>query len=154
VRALFEPPTDPAAYAFCHRLRARFAETDAMGLVHHAAYLPWMEEARVEWLRALGHPYDRLRREGLEFPVVEVAVRYRRPFHFDDQVDLHLMLGVSGGASFQLGYLLAGAGQLRASAVTVHGVVEVGGRPTRAPAWLRSLSTGPSPASGLGAGGA
>ncbi len=37
MRALFDPPTDPAAYPFTHRLRARFADTDAMGLVHHAA---------------------------------------------------------------------------------------------------------------------
>ena len=67
-----------------------------MGLVHHAAYLPWMEEARVEWLRALGHPYDELRRQGIEFPVVEVAVRYRRPFRFDDLVDLHLVAASVG----------------------------------------------------------
>ena len=143
MRALFEPPTDPAAYSFTHRLRARFAETDAMGLVHHAAYLPWMEEARVEWLRALGHPYDDLRRDGIEFPVVEVTVRYRRPFHFDDLVDLHLVVGSVGGASFQIGYLLAADGETRASAVTLHGVVEVGGRPTRAPVWLRDLAPRP-----------
>ena len=29
-----------------------------MGVIHHAAYLPYLEEARVEFLRALGHPYD------------------------------------------------------------------------------------------------
>jgi acyl-CoA thioester hydrolase len=143
MRALFEPPIDPAAYSFTHRLRARFAETDAMGLVHHAAYLPWMEEARVEWLRALGHPYDALRKDGIEFPVVEVAVRYRRPFHFDDLVDLHLVAASVGGASFQIGYLLAAEGEPRATAVTLHGVVEPGGRPTRAPNWLRDLAPRP-----------
>lgn len=152
MRTLFEPPTDPAAYAFGHRLRARFAETDAMGVVHHAAYLPWMEEARVEWLRVLGHPYDELRREGLDFPVVEVALRYRRPFHFDDLVDLHLVLGTARGASFQIGYLLACEGEPRATAVTLHGVV-AGGRPTRAPGWLRTLSPGRS-SSEAGAGSA
>ncbi|MGO9456808.1 MAG: acyl-CoA thioesterase [Acidimicrobiales bacterium] len=143
MRALFDPPTDPAAYPFTHRLRARFADTDAMGLVHHAAYLPWMEEARVEWLRALGHPYDDLRRQGIEFPVVEVAVRYRRPFHFDDLADLHLVAASVAGATFQIGYLLACGGEVRATAITLHGVVEVGGRPVRAPQWLRELATGP-----------
>ena len=52
-------------------LRVRFAETDAMGVAHHAAYLPYLETARVEYLRALGHPYRDLRdRDGLEFAVV------------------------------------------------------------------------------------
>jgi acyl-CoA thioester hydrolase len=140
MRALFDPPTDPAAYSFTHRLRARFAETDAMGLVHHASYLPWMEEARVEWLRAIGHPYDDLRSQGIEFPVVEVAVRYRKPFHFDDLVDLHLVAAAVGGASFQIGYLLTTEREMRATAVTLHGVVDPGGRPIRAPRWLRDLA--------------
>jgi acyl-CoA thioester hydrolase len=145
VRALFTPSSDPAAYPFTHRLRARFAETDAMGVVHHAAYLPWMEEARVEWLRALGHPFDDLRREGIEFPVVEVAVRYRRPCRFDDLVDLHLVAASVRGAAFQIGYLLTCGGEPRATAVTLHGVVGAGGRPIRAPQWLRELAPGPSP---------
>ncbi len=60
-RTSLDPSRDPADYAFTHRLRTRFAETDAMGVVHHAAYLPYLEEARVEYLRAIGHPYDAVR---------------------------------------------------------------------------------------------
>ena len=60
-RQSLEPTRDPADYSFTHRLRTRFAETDAMGIIHHAAYLPYLEEARVEYLRAIGHPYDRVR---------------------------------------------------------------------------------------------
>ena len=56
MRAAFEPPTDAGAYGFCHRVRVRFAETDAMGVVHHAAYLPYLEAARVEFLRSVGRP--------------------------------------------------------------------------------------------------
>ena len=60
-RQSLQPSRDPADYVFVHRLRTRFAETDAMGIVHHAAYLPYLEEARVEYLRAIGHPYDSVR---------------------------------------------------------------------------------------------
>ena len=42
-----EPSTDPADYDFVHQIRARFVETDAMGIVHHSNYLPYFEEARV-----------------------------------------------------------------------------------------------------------
>lgn len=140
MRADLAAPLDPAAYPFRHRLRARFAETDAMGVVHHAAYLPYLEAARVEYLRSLGHPYAELREEGTEFPVVEVAVRYRRPLHFDDLVDVNLRVASVGAAVFTLVYLVSVDEEPRATATTVHGVVTVGGRPTRAPAWLRALA--------------
>lgn len=140
---MFEPPTDLAAYPFTHRLRVRFAETDAMGVVHHAAYLPYFELARVEYLRAVGHPYGLLREEGVDLPVVELSVRYLRPVHFDELVDVHLVVASSSGARLQLGYLATVDGQARATAVTVHGVVSAGtGRPTRAPRWLRELAGG------------
>lgn len=143
MRVTVDPPTDPAAYPFDHQVRVRFAETDAMGVVHHAAYLPYLEVARVEYLRSLGHPYAELRQSGIEFPVVEVAARYLRPLRFDELVDVHLLVASVTGAAFQLAYLLTVDGERRATAVTVHGVVAVGGRPTRAPAWLRALAPSP-----------
>ena len=51
-------------------LRVRYAETDAMGIVHHSRYLPIMEEARVAYLRDIGHPYQSVRDEGLDFTVL------------------------------------------------------------------------------------
>jgi acyl-CoA thioester hydrolase len=135
----FDPPGDSGAYPFTHRLRVRFCETDAMGVVHHASYLAYLEEARVEYLRAIGRPYDRLRAEGVEFPVVEVALQYRRPLRFDDVVDLAVMVGAAGAATFQMNYLVGCGGETSATGVTVHGVVDGRGRPTRLPAWLREL---------------
>jgi acyl-CoA thioester hydrolase len=144
VRVTFEPPTDPAAYSFVHRLRVRFAETDAMGVVHHGAYLPYLESARVEYLRSLGHPYAELRDEGIELPVIELALRYLRPVRFDDVVDVHLVVASSSATTLQLGYLVTADGTARATAVTVHGVVSTAsGRPARAPGWLRELAASP-----------
>lgn len=141
MRVTFQPPTDPAAYPFVHRLRVRFAETDAMGVVHHGAYLPYLESARVEYLRSLGHPYAGLRQEGIELPVIELAVRYLRPVRFDDLVDVHLAVASSSATTLQLGYLVTVEGTARATAVTVHGVVSAAtGRPVRAPRWLSDLA--------------
>jgi acyl-CoA thioester hydrolase len=135
----FDGPLDPGAYPFTHRLRVRFCETDAMGVVHHASYLAYLEETRVEYLRALGRPYDRLRAEGVEFPVVEAGLRYRRPLRFDDVVDVRIMVASAGGATFQMSYLVESAGETSATGATVHGVIDKQGRPTRVPAWLREL---------------
>src|SRR5580692_9736548 len=64
-----------------------------MGIIHHAAYLPYLEEARVEYLRQLGHPYGEVRGGGHNFAVLEVSVRYRRPLEFDELVEVHLKAG-------------------------------------------------------------
>ena len=69
VRLSVEPSLDAATYPFHHRIRVRFAETDAMGIVHHSRYLPYLEEARVEYLRHLGHPYSEMRSAGLDYAV-------------------------------------------------------------------------------------
>jgi acyl-CoA thioester hydrolase len=145
-RQSLEPTRDPADYSFTHRLRTRFAETDAMGIIHHAAYLPYLEEARVEYLRAIGHPYDTVREGGAgdarEFPVLEVSVVYRRPLYFDDEVDVSLRIGAVRGATFQIAYLLTVGAVPAATAVTVHGCVDGAGRPARLPAWVAETLPG------------
>lgn len=139
VRLAFAPPLDPAEYPFRHRMRVRFAETDAMGIVHHAAYLPYLEEARVEFMREMGHPYTELRSEGVDIAVLEVSVRYLRPLHFDDEVDVHLIFASATRATFQIGYLLCVDDEVCSTAVTVHGCIDSGSRPVRLPIWIREL---------------
>lgn len=139
-----EPPTDASAYDFSHRIRVRFAETDAMGIVHHSRYLPYLEEARVEYLRHIGHPYNEIRAEGVDMAVLEAGVQYRQPLKFDDVVDVHVAMGPVTRATFQMVYLLTVDGVIHSTGITVHGAVTPEGRPTRLPEWLRSFSNGGS----------
>jgi acyl-CoA thioester hydrolase len=121
----------------------RFAETDAMGIVHHAAYLPYLEEARIEFMRAAGHPYQRIQTEdGLDVAVLESYLRYRKPLRFDDLVQVHVAVGGLKRTTFQVAYLLTVAGTVHATGVTVHGCVTPAGRPARVPAWLAALNRG------------
>ena len=140
-RITLDPPTDTTRYAYAHRLRVRFAETDAMGIVHHAAYLPYLEEARVEYLRAVGHPYQELRAEGLDIAVLEAMLRYLRPLRFDDEVTVHVLVAPATRTTFEVGYLLTVGGLASATGVTVHACVDRSGRPARLPPWLRDLDT-------------
>jgi acyl-CoA thioester hydrolase len=145
-RLSLEPSRDPDDYAFVHRLRTRFAETDAMGVIHHAAYLPYLEEARVEFLRSIEHPYGAVRSgrgdESRDFPVLEVFVRYRTPLRFDQVVDVSLVIGAVTRTTFQVAYLLSVDGDVVATAVTVHGCVDREGRPARLPAWVGEFEQG------------
>jgi acyl-CoA thioester hydrolase len=144
VRLSIDPSTSTADYDFVHQIRVRFVETDAMGIVHHSNYLAYFEEARVEYLRHVGHPFTEWRDDGLESPVLESYLRYRQPLHFDDLVDVRLRLAAVTRTTFQMAYLLTvhdpdGDVGVRATGVTVHGCVTTEGRPTRLPAWLVEL---------------
>jgi acyl-CoA thioester hydrolase len=146
MRVRLDLSADPADYPFRHPVRVRFAETDAMGVLHHAAYVPYLEEARVEYLRHLGRPYPTIRDEGYDLAVLELVVQYRRSARFDEVVDVHTRVSTFRGASFQIDYLLTVDDEFCALAATVHGVVDPAGRATRAPQWMKELlgSTTPS----------
>jgi acyl-CoA thioester hydrolase len=154
MRIAIEPSTSSGDYPFRHEIRVRFAETDAMGIVHHSRYLPYLEEARVAYLREIGHPYTEWRENGQDSAVLEAYVRYIRPLRFDDVVAVHLRLAVATRTTFQMGYLLTVGDDTAATAVTVHGMVTATGRPTRLPAWLVELGAAGdrSPQGGNGAG--
>jgi acyl-CoA thioester hydrolase len=140
VRLSVEPSLVTSDYPFTHMIRVRFAETDAMGIVHHSRYLLYLEETRVAYLRFLGHPYSEMRAEGVDYAVLECFVQYRQPLRFDEQIDVHLQLTSATRTSFQMTYLITVEGEVRATAVTVHGCVTSAGRPTRLPSWLGDLT--------------
>lgn len=77
--------TDERADAYVDlTLRVRYAETDQMGVAHHANYLIWCEQARTDHMRALGVSYRKMEEQGLLLPVVDVRVRFRAAARFDD----------------------------------------------------------------------
>lgn len=134
-----DPPREPAAYGFSHDIRVRFAETDAMGIVHHSNYLLFLEETRVEYLRSIGHPYTANREAGFDAAVLECRVRYLAPVRFDDVVTVHLRLAQTTRATFSIEYLLTVDGRPTTIAATQHAFVTAGGKPRRLPEWLRAI---------------
>ena len=67
-------------------IRVRFAETDAMGVVYHANYLPWCESARIALIASIGLSYRKMSDSGYHLPVVEAHLNYKHPAKFDDLV--------------------------------------------------------------------
>ncbi len=91
-------------------VRARFAETDAMGIVHHSMYLAWFEAGRVEYLRRRGIDFAAWARQGLHFAVIEAHLRYRRPVRFDDRVVVETRLDEVTRVKVRFVYRLLRAG--------------------------------------------
>jgi acyl-CoA thioester hydrolase len=135
-----EPSLNASDYEFSHTVRVRFSETDAMGIVHHSRYLPYLEEARVEYLRHIGHPYHEIRGAGVEMAVLEAFVQYRQPLKFDDVVNVNVAMGTITRATFQMTYLLTVDDEIRATGVTAHGALTTEGNATRLPEWFRDFT--------------
>ena len=124
-------------FSFATELAVRFAETDAQGVAHNAAYLVWFEVARIDYLALHAGGYQAIRDQGLEALTVESHVRYLAPVHFDDRLLIHARCGHVRGASFRFEYALERGDELVADGWTRHAVVDRETlRPTRFPAWL------------------
>jgi acyl-CoA thioester hydrolase len=125
-------------FSFSTRVRVRFADTDAQGVAHNAAYPVWFEVARVEYLRAFAGGYQALRDTGIEALVLESFCRYRVPARFDDELDVHTRCVGLRGARFRYEYEIVRAdGVGIADGWTAHACVDAATfRPTRVPDWL------------------
>src|SRR5437879_6984246 len=74
------------------QVRVRYAETDRMGLLHHANYLVYFEQGRTELLRSHGFTYRTMEDEGFLLVLTKAAVRYRSPARYDDVLTLRTIV--------------------------------------------------------------
>src|SRR5437762_10497464 len=81
-----EKSESQGAVAVSYTFRVRYAETDAMGIVHHGSYVDWMEMGRTEFMRAFGFTYRQLEEMGVLLPVLEINVRYKAAAVYDDEL--------------------------------------------------------------------
>ncbi|MEG1830205.1 MAG: thioesterase family protein [Raoultibacter sp.] len=65
-------------------IKIRYAETDCMGVVYHANYLLYFEDARNAFLEAIGQSYDAIEASGYMSPVVSVNCSYGMPLRYGD----------------------------------------------------------------------
>jgi acyl-CoA thioester hydrolase len=138
---LGRPSASPPAGAACTTLRHRvaFYETDAMGIVHHANYVRYLELVRVVWMDEHDRPYREYAAEGLHFATTRVEIDYRRSASFDDHLDIVAWLEWVRGVSLGMAYQILRGDELVATAITEHAMVDLDGRPHRIPAERRKI---------------
>ena len=117
-----------------HQIRVRYSETDQMGVVHHAAYVPWLEEARIEGMRSLGLSYREMEERGVGMPVIDVHVSYKRKLVFDDMVDIETEVEISGQSRVVFHSVLKKDGVVCAVGSVTVATVNDRGAPIRTPA--------------------
>ena len=120
-------------------VRVRYAETDQMGIAHHAEYFAWFEVGRTDLLRQCGMTYRELEKDGLRLPVIEASARYHRPALYDDVLEVRTEVTAVSGARVSFTYEVRrdGTEGPLATGTTEHAAVDPGGRPRRLPEILR-----------------
>jgi acyl-CoA thioester hydrolase len=112
----------------------RYAETDQMGVAHHAAYLVWFEVARTDMLRQLGYSYRKLEEEGFVMPVVESGCRHLASARYDDHILVEARIGEIRRTRVRIDYTARDeTGKTLAEGFTVHAFLNGERRPQRLP---------------------
>ena len=116
-----------------HTIRVRYGESDQMGVANHAAYITWLEECRIELLRAVGASYRELETSGVMMPVIELNVRYRRSLRFDDLATCETVAEVKGPSRVVFRTVVKNGDIVCAEAEVTVASVDRSGRPIRIP---------------------
>ena len=116
------------------RVRVRYAETDQMGIAHHANYLVWFEIGRTDLCRATGVPYVQIEERGYIMVVTEIHCRYRAAFHYDDEVTIVTSVENAASRSMTFAYELRLGDVVHATGSSTHvWVDEATRKPVTAP---------------------
>jgi acyl-CoA thioester hydrolase len=118
-------------------IRVRYAETDRMGLLHHANYLVYFEQARTELLRQLGMTYKDLEDQGFLLVLTKIEVRYKSPARYDDVLTIRTTVERSTAVRIDHRYEVSCEGRLVAEATSTLACVNREGRPQALPELLR-----------------
>src|SRR5690606_11030882 len=123
-------------------LRARFVETDQMGVVHDSVFPVWFEAGRVECMRERGMSYREMEESGLSLAVSRLEVIYRSAAYFDDEIAVVSTMTDARSRQIAFEYRLERYpdGDLSATGRTVHVPTDRSGRAVRMPdRWRASL---------------
>jgi acyl-CoA thioester hydrolase len=104
-----------------------------MGIVHHANYLKFCENARVVWLETHDKAYTEWMSMGLHFAVTRVELDYRRATRFDEILEVTTWLEWARGASLAMAYRIECDAELVLTGRTEHASVNDEGRVRRIP---------------------
>ena len=119
----------------------RYAETDAMGIVHHASYLVYFEVGRCQLMRDIGSDYAHIEADGYRLPVTELKVRLVGSLSFGEQVKIRTWVEENRSRQLTFAYevIHSDTEAILVSGFTKHVWTDKDGNVTRLPKYWSSL---------------
>ena len=119
------------------QFRVRYAETDRMGLLHHANYFVYFEMGRIELLRQRGISYRDVEDAGHFLVIIDIACKFKRPARYDDLVTLKTTVAKVTHVKIVHKYELLLDGVLLAVGTSTLACVDREGKPQALPQMLK-----------------
>ncbi len=117
-------------------VRVRYAETDRMGLLHHANYFVYFELARTEMLRAHGVAYRDVEDSGHFLVIVDIGCKFKRPAYYDDMLTVRTIVERVTHVKIVHRYEVLRDGVLLAEGHSTLACVDKDGKPQALPEYL------------------
>ena len=78
-----------------HRIdiKVYYEDTDCLGIVYHANYLKYLERGRSEFISSKGKPIQQLNKEGYNFAVFEMKIKFLKALKLGDTCQVFTKLG-------------------------------------------------------------
>ncbi|MBE6888929.1 MAG: acyl-CoA thioesterase [Ruminococcaceae bacterium] len=107
-------------------ITVRYAETDCMGVVHHAVYPVWFEIARTDYIKSVGMSYSEMEKSGVMLPVTGISCRYHLPAKYDDTLIVKATVSRFTPARIEFYYCVTRKGeeQILCEGTSSHGFVD------------------------------
>jgi acyl-CoA thioester hydrolase len=118
------------------QIRVRYAETDRMGLLHHANYLVYFEQGRTELLRQMGRTYKDVEDEGFFLVIAKIEIRYKLPARYDDLLTLRTTVTRKTPVRIEHEYLVLRGKEVLAEGSSTLACVDRSGTLQAMPEWL------------------
>lgn len=122
------------------QIRVRYAETDRMGLLHHANYLVYFEQARTELLRDRGMTYRAMEDEGFFLVLAKFELKYKRPAHYDDLLTIRTTVARTTPVRIEHVYQVLRGTELLAEGSSTLACVDRDGKLQALPEWFLTMS--------------
>jgi acyl-CoA thioester hydrolase len=118
------------------QIRVRYAETDRMGLLHHANYLVYFEQARTELLRQRGLTYKQMEDSGFLLVISKMEVKFKSPARYDDLLTIKTRVARITPVRIEHAYQVVRDGQILCEATSTLACVDREGKLQALPGWF------------------
>ena len=126
-------------------IRVRYAETDRMGLLHHANFFVYFEMGRTELLRARGVSYRDVEDSGHLLVIVDLDCKYKKPAYYDDLLTVRTIVERITYVKIVHRYEVRRDGVLLAEGHSTLACVDRQGKPQPLPPVLKQVEASQTP---------
>lgn len=121
------------AKVFVYERSPFYYETDRMNVIHHSNYIRWFEEARIDFMKKAGYPYDKMESIGIMLSVLSASCSYKKSIAFRDTVLINTSVSQFNGFKMELQYKIVNkeTGDVHAFGNTSHCFTDMNMKPIR-----------------------